>query len=145
MLRGFDVYIILNICFPVKRIKNTKLPKIEQTQISLIKFPLLLPPPPLSHNSPLYCSCEAAVLQAACPDIQQQLSVDLSFFHSSTAMLSPPSPSPCPAQAPFGSAAWLWRRGCPLGPKLGLSLQQWTGLRSRPFGLRQEQPSPVHN
>lgn len=52
--------------------------------------------------------------------------------------------SPCSAQASSGSAAWLWRRGGTLGPKPWLSLQQRTGLRSRPFGLRQEQPSALH-
>ena len=89
---------------------------------------------------PLYCRCEAAFLQTACPDIQQQLFVDLSFFHP--ARLRPRTLSP--VQAPPGPAAWLRRRGCPLGPKLGLSLQQRAGLRSGSAGLRQEQPPPVH-
>lgn len=91
----------------------------------------------------LYCSCEADFLQAARPNIQQQLSLDLSFFHSSTVMLS--APSLVPVQATFGSASWLRRRGGPLGPKLGLSLKYWTGLCPGSFGLWQKQPPAVQN
>lgn len=108
-------------------------------------FPQLHLLHPCPIISPLYCSCEAAFLQAARPDIQQQLLVDHSVFHSATAMLPISSPAPCSTQAFSGSPAWLWGWSWPLGPKPGLSLQQRTGLCSRPAGLRQEQSSPVQH
>lgn len=91
-------------------------------------------------------SCEAAFLQAAHSDIERQLPVDLSFLHSAAAVSSPVCPTaPNPAHHSFGFVAWLWRWCRPLGSQPGFSLQQRTGVRSRPAGLWQEQPSPVQH
>lgn len=100
---------------------------------------------PQLHFLPICCRCEPAFLQAACSDIQRQLPVDLGIFQSTAAMLPVPLPTSYLDQASFGSAAWLRGWSCSLVPKPGLSLQPWASLHSGPFGLRQEQPSPVQH
>lgn len=93
------------------------------------------------YISAVYCRCEAAIFQAACPDIQRELSLDLGVFHSFTVMGS--SQSPSTALAPSGSLAWFRRWGCTLGPKPRHILQQRTRLRRWPSGLWQKQQTAV--
>lgn len=112
-----------------------------QCYIMTLRFALFFP----LCSFLLWFSCEAALLQAAHPDIKRQLPVDRSFLHSATPILSVTPPTSHPAQDSSGSAARLWGRACPLGPESGHSVQLRTRLRSGPAGLRQEQPSTVQH